>query len=34
MPDGKASRVYLEPTQESGRALFMRGIVGPVMMLN
>lgn len=25
---------YLEPTQESGRALFMRGIVGPVVMLN
>jgi uncharacterized protein (DUF1330 family) len=25
---------YLEPTQESGRALFMRGIQGPVVMLN
>lgn len=28
------TRSYLEPTQESGRALFMRGIVGPVVMLN
>ena len=27
-------RRYLEPTQENGRALFMRGIVGPVLMLN
>lgn len=27
-------QTYLEPTQESGRALFMRGIVGPVVMLN
>lgn len=26
--------VYLEPTQESGRALFMRGIAGAVVMLN
>jgi hypothetical protein len=34
MPEGKAKRAYLEPTQESGQALFMRGIVGPVMMLN
>ncbi len=25
---------YLEPTQESGRALFMRGIAGEVVMLN
>lgn len=25
---------YLEPTPETGRALFMRGIVGNVMMLN
>lgn len=25
---------YLEPTQESGRALLMRGIAGPVVMLN
>jgi hypothetical protein len=25
---------YLEPTQESGRALFMRRIAGPVVMLN
>jgi hypothetical protein len=25
---------YLEPTQEAGRALIMRGIVGPVVMLN
>ncbi|MBY0569526.1 MAG: DUF1330 domain-containing protein [Hyphomonadaceae bacterium] len=27
-------QTYLEPTQESGRALFMRGIAGPVVMLN
>ena len=26
--------VYLDPTQEQGRALFMRGIAGPVVMLN
>ena len=25
---------HLEPTQEAGRALFQRGIAGPVMMLN
>ena len=25
---------YLEPTQSAGRALFQRGIVGPVVMLN
>lgn len=25
---------YLEPTQESGRAFFMRGITGEVVMLN
>jgi len=25
---------YLEPTQESGRDFFMRGISGPVVMLN
>ena len=25
---------YLEPTQESGRAFFMRGIAGKVVMLN
>jgi hypothetical protein len=25
---------HLEPTQEAGRALFQRGIVGPVVMLN
>ena len=25
---------YLEPTQASGRAFFMRGIRGPVLMLN
>ncbi|HKP23505.1 MAG TPA: DUF1330 domain-containing protein [Dongiaceae bacterium] len=25
---------YLEPTQEAGRALFQRGIAGPVVMLN
>jgi hypothetical protein len=27
-------QIYLEPTQESGRALFMRGIAGPMVMLN
>ena len=27
-------QTYLEPTQESGRALFMRGIPGEVVMLN
>lgn len=27
-------QVYLEPTQESGRAFFMRGISGAVVMLN
>ena len=27
-------QTYLEPTQESGRALFLRGIEGPVVMLN
>ena len=26
--------MHLEPTQESGRALFLRGISGPVTMLN
>jgi uncharacterized protein (DUF1330 family) len=26
--------VYLEPTPESARALFARGVVGPVVMLN
>ncbi|MFM5924928.1 MAG: DUF1330 domain-containing protein [Novosphingobium sp.] len=26
--------VYLEPTQAAGRAFFMRGIEGPVVMLN
>ena len=26
--------VYLEPTQSAGRALWQRGIVGPVVMLN
>jgi len=31
---GEQVPVYLEPTQESGRALFMRGIAGPVVMLN
>lgn len=30
----EAGKTYLEPTQESGRALFMRGIVGSVVMLN
>ena len=28
------TQTYLEPTQESGRALFVRGITGPVVMLN
>jgi uncharacterized protein (DUF1330 family) len=27
-------QMYLEPTQESGRAFFMRGISGSVVMLN
>lgn len=27
-------QTYLEPTQESGRAFFMRGITGSVVMLN
>lgn len=27
-------QTYLEPTQESGRAFFMRGITGKVVMLN
>jgi hypothetical protein len=27
-------QMYLEPTQESGRAFFMRGIAGKVVMLN
>lgn len=29
-----ANRTYLEPTQESGREFFMRGISGRVVMLN
>jgi len=29
-----APTVHLEPTQSSGRALFMRGLTGPVVMLN
>lgn len=28
------TQTYLEPTQESGRAFFTRGISGPVVMLN
>lgn len=28
------SGVYITPTQEAGRALFTRGVVGPVLMLN
>jgi hypothetical protein len=28
------TQTYLDPTQESGRALFVRGIPGPVVMLN
>jgi uncharacterized protein (DUF1330 family) len=27
-------QTYLEPTQESGRDFFLRGITGPVVMLN
>jgi hypothetical protein len=27
-------QAYLEPTQESGRAFFMRGMTGRVVMLN
>ena len=27
-------QTYLEPTQESGRAFFVRGIAGKVVMLN
>ena len=27
-------QTYLEPTREAGRVLFMRGIKGPVVMLN
>jgi uncharacterized protein (DUF1330 family) len=27
-------QIYLEPTQESGRAFFMRGMTGTVVMLN
>jgi hypothetical protein len=34
MQSEESQRIYLEPTQESGRALFARGIVGPVFMLN
>lgn len=30
----KVPRVYLDPTQESGRAFFQRNIEGPVVMLN
>ena len=25
---------YLDPTQAAGRALFMRGLQGPIVMLN
>lgn len=28
------TRTYIEPTEESGRALFRRGIAGPILMLN
>lgn len=31
---GAAPKTYLDPTQESGRALIMRRIQGPVVMLN
>jgi hypothetical protein len=27
-------QTYIEPTHEAGRALFMRGIKGPLVMLN
>jgi hypothetical protein len=33
MSDSKMER-YLEPTQELGRAFMMRGLTGPVVMLN
>ncbi|MFY0563512.1 hypothetical protein ACN28E_06670 [Archangium lansingense] len=33
MPENHTRR-YLEPTQEAGRSLMMRGISGPVVMLN
>jgi uncharacterized protein (DUF1330 family) len=31
---GDTMQTYLEPTQESGRAFFMRGMTGRVVMLN
>ncbi len=33
MPEQRPVR-YFEPTQEQGRALFQRGLAGPVVMLN
>ncbi len=32
--DAAAPRPHLEPTYEAGRALFARGVTGPVVMLN
>lgn len=34
MQSNESQQRYLEPTQESGRALFMRNISGPILMLN
>lgn len=34
MAENEAQQRYLEPTQEAGRALMMRGITGEVVMLN
>lgn len=34
MTEPKPERAYLEVTQAAGRELFMRGIEGPVVMLN
>jgi hypothetical protein len=34
MTEPRAETTYLEPTMESGRAFFLRGITGPVTMLN
>ena len=30
----EADQIYLEPTQEAGRAFFSQGIPGPIVMLN
>src|SRR4051812_12636843 len=34
MPPDAERPAYLEPTQAAGRALWQRGIVGPLLMLN